>query len=126
MIAVDVKSSGSTFEAGTPRELFDSPYQGFSHIVTGTGVYHTYAVSADGQRFLIPHPLSTDAANLTMPIAVVENWAAGLKRGKVKSKKAKGKGKRQREKPDASVCLRGGADRVHEAHALIELVRVGI
>ena len=82
MIAVDVRSSGSTFEAGTPKELFDSPYVNLSHTgtVPGAGGYHTYAVSADGQRFLIPHPPSSDAANLTMPIAVVENWAAGLKK----------------------------------------------
>jgi Tol biopolymer transport system component len=80
MIAVDVRSSGSTFEAGTPRELFDSPYINFPHsgASIGAGPYHTFAVSADGQRFLIPHPPSSDTANLTMPIAVVENWAAGL------------------------------------------------
>jgi serine/threonine protein kinase len=74
MMAVDVRASGSTFEAGTPKELFDSPYINLSH----TGRYHTYAVSADGQRFLIPHQPSSDAASLMMPIAVVENWAAGL------------------------------------------------
>ena len=31
MMAVDIKSSGSTFEAGTPKELFDSPFIGFPH-----------------------------------------------------------------------------------------------
>ncbi len=82
MMAVDVRSSGSTFEAGTPKELFDSPYVNLMHTGTapGAGGYHTYAVSADGQRFLIPHPPSSDAANVTMPIAVVVNWAAGLKK----------------------------------------------
>jgi serine/threonine protein kinase/WD40 repeat protein len=74
MMAVDVKSSGSTFEAGAPRDLFDSPYTNLSHV--GGGRYHPYAVSADGKRFLIPYPQSSDAAKLTMPIAVVENWAA--------------------------------------------------
>ena len=80
MMAVDVRSSGSTFEAGAPRELFDSPYINLAHTGTGPGAgpYHTFAVSANGQRFLIPHPPSSDAATLTMPIAVVENWAAGL------------------------------------------------
>jgi serine/threonine protein kinase len=79
MMAVDVKSSGATFEAGTPRELFDSPYVNLNHTgtVPGAGGYHTFAVSADGQRFLIPHPPSNDAASLTLPIVVVENWAAG-------------------------------------------------
>jgi hypothetical protein len=78
MMAVDVKSSGSTFEAGPRTALFDSPYINLSHL--GGGPYHTYAVSPDGQRFLIPHPLSIDTANLAMRIAVVVNWAAGLKR----------------------------------------------
>jgi serine/threonine protein kinase len=78
--AVDVRSSGSTFEAGSPRDLFDSPYVNLTHTSTGFGAgpYHTFVVSADGQRFLIPHPPSSDATGLTMPIAVVENWAAGL------------------------------------------------
>ena len=80
MMAVDIRSSGSTFEAGSPRELFDSSYINLTH--TGTsivaGPYHAFAVSADGQRFLIPHPPSTDTASLTPPIAVVENWAARI------------------------------------------------
>ena len=82
VMAVDVRSSGSTFDAGTPKDLFDSPYINLAHTGTspGTGPYHTFAVSADGQRFLIPRPSSGDAGNLTMPIAVVENWAAGLRK----------------------------------------------
>jgi hypothetical protein len=44
------------------------------------GRYHGYAVSADGKRFLIPYPPSSDAANLTVPIAVVENWTAAIKK----------------------------------------------
>ena len=78
MMAVDVKSSGSKFEAGAPKELFDSPYINLPHL--RGGIYHTFAVSADGQRFLIPHPPSSDAAVQSMPIAVVMNWAAGLKK----------------------------------------------
>ena len=81
MMAVDIKSMGSTFEAGSPKELFDSPSPypiTHSGIRSGAGPYHTHAVSPDGQRFLIPYPPSSDTAGLTMPIAVVENWAAGL------------------------------------------------
>jgi len=80
MMAVDVKSSGATFEAGTPRELFDSPYVNLNHTgsAPGAGGYHTFAVSADGQRFLIPQPPRNDAASVTAPIIVVENWAAGI------------------------------------------------
>ena len=80
MMVVDVRSNGSTFEAGTPKELFESPYINLAHSGPGTGPYHAYAVSADGQRFLIPHPPSSDTANLTMPIAVVESWAARLRK----------------------------------------------
>ncbi len=78
MMSVDIRSSGSTFEASTPRELFDSPYVAVPHGASAVYPYHNYAVSADGQRFLIPHPTSSDTANLTMPIVVVENWAAGV------------------------------------------------
>ena len=73
-MAVEVKSSGSTFEAATPQELFDSAYIGLAHSVD----YLSYAVSADGQRFLIPRP--TNAGDeIAAPIAVVVNWAAGVK-----------------------------------------------
>ena len=78
MMAVDVRSSGSTFEAGAPRDLFDSPYTNLPHV--GGGRYNPYAVSADGKRLLIPYPPSRDAANLTVPIAVVENWTAAIKK----------------------------------------------
>jgi hypothetical protein len=80
MMAVDITSAGTTFEAGTPKELFDSPFIGIQHIgiLPGSAAYHAFAVSADGQRFLIPHPPSGSTTGLT-PIAVVENWAAGLK-----------------------------------------------
>jgi hypothetical protein len=81
MMAVDVTSSGSMLDSGTPKELFDSPDVALPHN-TAAGVlpFHTFAVSADGQRFLIPHPPSSDTASLTMPIAVVENWAAGVRK----------------------------------------------
>jgi Tol biopolymer transport system component len=74
MSVVDVPSSGTTFEHGAPQELFDSPYVNLLH---PGGPYHTYAVSADGQHFLIPHPASSGGtANVTSPIVVVLNWAA--------------------------------------------------
>jgi eukaryotic-like serine/threonine-protein kinase len=76
MMAVDLKSSGSTFEPGTPKELFDSPYFALPHATGTGGTFHTHAVSADGRRFLIPHSTSSDTANVTTPIAVVVNWAA--------------------------------------------------
>src|SRR5262245_24887589 len=74
MMAVDVKSSGSAFEATAPKELFDPVYLNLSH----AGPYHTYAVSPDGQRFLIPRSPSTDQQT-TAPIVVVLNWMEELK-----------------------------------------------
>jgi hypothetical protein len=46
----------------------------------GGGPYHTYAVSPDGQRFLIPRPVSTDQQTTATPIVVVLNWLEGLKK----------------------------------------------
>jgi hypothetical protein len=40
---------------------------------------HGFAVSADGQRFLIPCPLNA-TETIEAPIAVVLNWAADLKK----------------------------------------------
>jgi hypothetical protein len=81
-VAVDVNTRGATFKYRTPKELFDSPYVNVPHGGGPRGLagpYHTYAVSADGQRFLIPHPiLSGDSASLTQPIVIVMNWAAGI------------------------------------------------
>jgi serine/threonine protein kinase/Tol biopolymer transport system component len=70
LMAVDVRVSGDTFEAGTPRELFDTGYVNLGHV----GNYHTYAVSRDGQRFLIPRPVG-DASRTDNPLVVVLNWA---------------------------------------------------
>jgi len=43
--------------------------------------YHTYAVSPDGQRFLIPRPESAgDADAAPAPITVVVNWTRALAR----------------------------------------------
>ena len=76
LVAVEVKANGPTFEAGTPRELFDTGYVNLTH----GGRYHTYAVSPDGRRFLIPRPESIAAAETTSPIVVVLNWADGIRK----------------------------------------------
>ena len=79
MMAVDVKASGAAFEAGAPKDLFDSGYINLPH---GSGInpYHTYAVSPDGQRFLIPRPVSNDQQTAAAPIVVVLNWLEALKK----------------------------------------------
>jgi Tol biopolymer transport system component len=66
MMAVDIRVNGSTIQPGEPHALFDSAYLNVNHPF---GNYHTYAVSPDGQRFLIPRPdisTSPDARTLTL------------------------------------------------------------
>ena len=71
LMAVDVKVVGSNFEPGVPRMLFEKPLVGFE-------------VSRDGQRFLIAVPVeegsSAPITGSSVPITVVLNWTADLKR----------------------------------------------
>ena len=79
IFSVAINATGSKFEYSAPRPLFDSGYinSGFGH----TGNWNTFAVSADGQRFLIPRPESSLTGALTnTPITVVLNWVTGLKK----------------------------------------------
>jgi serine/threonine protein kinase len=73
--AAEIRSGGSVIEAGNPRALFDTGY-----FDLGPFPYHPYAVSADGQRFLIPRPVSRLGQDQVPPIAVVMNWAEGIRR----------------------------------------------
>jgi Tol biopolymer transport system component len=59
--------TGSTFEGGAPRPLFQTMFRG--------GVYASYAVSHDGKRFLINVPPRVDDVT---PITVVMNWTSLL------------------------------------------------
>ena len=75
LLAVDIRADGSKLEAGTPKQLFETAIVNSGH----PAPYHPYAVSADGQRFLIPLPVSMgdeDAA----PVVVVTNWLAAIKK----------------------------------------------
>jgi len=79
LMSVKVNQGGPSFEYGDSAELFDSGYVNFQHFLGGA--YHTYAVSPDGQRFLIPRPegaVNVDAA--PAPITVVVNWTRALAR----------------------------------------------
>jgi hypothetical protein len=75
MYSVKVDTSGSTFNFGTPTELFDYGDIPINH----TGPYFNYAISPDGQRFLIPHEFSADEI-ATTSITGIFNWTAALKR----------------------------------------------
>jgi hypothetical protein len=71
MMAVEVKL-GPQFEHGVPRALFQT------HILGGAvATLFRYSPSPDGKRFLIDSQLEESS---TVPITVVLNWTAGLKR----------------------------------------------
>jgi eukaryotic-like serine/threonine-protein kinase len=68
LMAAAVNGKGSSFEVGAVKPLFQT---------RATGVADRYAVSADGQRFLIDTAPEHAAS---APITIVLNWAAGLKK----------------------------------------------
>ncbi len=70
LMAVPV-SAGNTFEPGSPEPLFQIRFLG----ALFGGIEH-YAVSADGQRFLMNVAVEEAAS----PITIVLNWTAGLKK----------------------------------------------
>ena len=68
LMAAPVKTI-SGFEAGVPKALFPLAAYGLSR--------HSYAAASDGQRFLVP---TTAAGQKTVPLTLVFNWQAGLKK----------------------------------------------
>ena len=76
LMAVDVKTQGSMFEASVPHSLFDVTGYPFGAIgpVNTTG---SYEPSADGQKFLASIRPTAQVSN---PLTIVLNWAAGLKK----------------------------------------------
>lgn len=76
MMAVDVQEMGSTLQLGQPKKLFDNDYFDVGPDVGGN--YHTYAASADGQRFLIPRASAKTGSPRSQPIIVSVNWASTM------------------------------------------------
>jgi hypothetical protein len=66
MMAVETKTDAAQFEAGTPRQLFQSQLQ-------ESWSRNQYAVTPDGQRFLLVYPREPEKP---APITVVVNWPA--------------------------------------------------
>jgi hypothetical protein len=79
LMAVDVNAAGSTLSIGTPHKLFDLTLFSFMHPgVPGTP---RFAVSRNGQRFLMPtSPRATTFSDPTSAPIGVLNWAAGLQK----------------------------------------------
>jgi len=65
LFAAAVKTNGSALEPGLPQELFTKPNFGWD-------------VTADGKRFLMAVPPAQQ--NSSVPITVVLNWQAALKK----------------------------------------------
>jgi serine/threonine protein kinase len=75
MMAVDVKTGGSVFEWGAAKGLFDLPVT-----VRGHAVYEQFAVSPDGQRFLIHQLAGASSASVIDSFTVVLNWPSLLQK----------------------------------------------
>lgn len=73
LMAVDVKTDGDVFEAGTPKSLFEIR----GPALPGAGGVPAFEASNDGKRFLIA--VSVQEHTFT-PITVVLNWTADLKK----------------------------------------------
>ncbi len=71
LMAVEVETNSPGFRASVPKELFRI------HVFSDLYTRNQYAVTADGQRFLVNTLVEESAPSL---ITVVVNWAAGLKR----------------------------------------------
>jgi len=74
MMAVPIRAAGQTLETGAPIHLFQTRI-----VDGGNPLVHPktqYAVSSDGQRFLI----NTIADESAPPITIVTNWTRGLKK----------------------------------------------
>ena len=67
--------SGETLEPGVPVPLFQTPIPAPS--AGGTGNASDYAVNPDGTKFLFVLPETQSTA---IPITVIQNWVASLKR----------------------------------------------
>jgi hypothetical protein len=68
--------SGPTFEAGQTSELFQTTLT-----PQATAFQHRYAVSNDGQRFLIASGSNTPVTgDDSIPIMAVVNWTATLRK----------------------------------------------
>ena len=79
VMSVGVNGSGSSFVAGAPARLFEPG----RYETLGPGHYGNFfpwAVSPDGQRFLMPQAVSGSKAGVSPTINVVLNWTSLLKK----------------------------------------------
>ncbi len=70
LMAVDVQGAGAKFERGIPKPLFTTDVDFYASV-------NRFAVTADGQRFLIN--CSVDGKN-EKPVAVIVNWTSEIRK----------------------------------------------
>ena len=74
LMVVDIKAGAQSFDRGTPQALFESHSS-----VSPVGVISfSYAVAADGKRFLMS--VAAGSQGETPPLTVVVNWLAWVKK----------------------------------------------
>jgi len=79
IMAVTVDGSGTNFQVGTPKKLFDGPFLGgLNGIAVGGFIFPDYTVSGDGERFV----MFAGREETTRPTTVrlVTNWFDDLRR----------------------------------------------
>ncbi len=76
LTAVDVSTAGGRFEAGVPHVLFSTRASAVSGLASS---FRQFAVTANGQAFLINETASTATAPRD-PLKVVTNWMSLLRR----------------------------------------------
>ena len=69
LMAAAVRADGDRLEVGTPRVLFEM------HIDCANLELPCFDVAPDGQRFLVMEPIGSPP-----PVALIQNWTAGLKK----------------------------------------------
>ena len=84
MFSVQVNATGGIFEPSSPREVVIFPALNVPH---SSGDYNPYAISPDGQRYLVPQfvlPTTTVTGQIGPDtfsgLTVAVNWAAALKK----------------------------------------------
>lgn len=91
MMESEIRITGSSVQREVPRLLFQAGFVNGAH---APGPYHAYAVSANGQRFLIPQPENILAelgrgrgprGNLALPGAILNSVFADRLRGAASS-----------------------------------------
>ena len=76
MMAATVEPAGSGLRIGIPTRLFDFQASTLLHAPPTV----TYAVTADGQRFLVAHAQGETTTAFELPLTVIVNWDAAIKR----------------------------------------------